>query len=153
MNDDGLLADIYSNWLPGEPNNCNGFESVARFFDHDPLDRPNMTSADLCLLMTALCRWGCTLDAPLTDRAGVLDPDPEHIADLFGVPFGSPPPPSLERLGTQDLLTAYRLNPTPATVWAIPVKAVGFLYLQAAGGEALVHISLSERNDGHEDDF
>jgi hypothetical protein len=27
-------------------------------------------------------------------------------------------------------------------VWGIPVKAVGFLYRQSAGGEALVHISL-----------
>jgi hypothetical protein len=105
-----------------------------------------MTSADRCLLMTGLCLWGCTLDAPLTapltDLAGVLDPDPEHIDDLFGVRFGSPPPPSLERLGTQGLLTAYRLNSAPATVWGIPVKAVGFLYLQSAGGEALAHISL-----------
>jgi hypothetical protein len=84
----------------------------------------------------------CMIDAPLTALAAVLDPDPEHIDDLFGVRFGSPPPPSLERLGTQGLLTAYRLNPAPATVWSIPVKAVGFLYLPSAGGEALTHISL-----------
>jgi len=82
------------------------------------------------------------LDVPLTALAAVLDPDPEHIDDLFGVRFGSPPPPSMERLGTQGVLTAYRLNPAPSIVWGIPVKAVGFLYLPSAGGEALAHISL-----------
>jgi hypothetical protein len=104
------------------------------------LSRP--ASAALCLFFTVLCLWGCMLDAPLTALAGALDPDPEHIDDLFGVRFGSPPPPSMERLGTQGLLTAYRLNPSPSTVWGIPVKAVGFLYLPLAGGEALAHISL-----------
>jgi hypothetical protein len=92
--------------------------------------------------MTRLYRWGGTLGAPLTALAGVLDPDPEHIDELFGVRFGSPPPPSLQRLGTQGVLTAYRLNPTPPLVWGIPVKAVGFLYWQSADAEALAHISL-----------
>jgi hypothetical protein len=101
-----------------------------------------MTSADRGLLMTRLYRWGGTLNAPLTALAGVQDPNPEHIDELFGVRFGGPPPPSLERLGTQGLLTAYRLNPAPPLVWGIPVKAVGFLYRKSAGGEALAHISL-----------
>jgi hypothetical protein len=48
----------------------------------------------------------------------------------------------MERLGTQGVLTAYRLNSAPSIVWGIPVKAVGFLYLPSAGGEALAHISL-----------
>jgi hypothetical protein len=104
------------------------------------LSRP--ACAALCLLIPALCLWGCMLDAPLTALAGVLDPDPEHIDDLFGVRFGSPPPPSMERLGTQGVLTAYRLHPAPSIVWGIPVKAVGFLYRPSAGGEALAHISL-----------
>jgi hypothetical protein len=104
------------------------------------LSRPS--TSNRWLLIPLLCLWGCTLDAPLTALAGVLDPDPAHIDDLFGARFGSPPPPSLERLGTQGWLTAYRLHPAPATVWGIPVKAVGFLYRPSAGGEALAHISL-----------
>jgi hypothetical protein len=104
------------------------------------LSRPS--TSNRWLLIPLLCRWGCALDAPLTALAGVLDPDPEHIDDLFGVRFGSLPPPSMERLGTQGWLTAYRLHPAPVTVWGIPVKAVGFLYRPSAGSEALAQISL-----------
>jgi len=104
------------------------------------LSRPAF--AALCLLITALCLWVRMVEAPLTALAGVLDPDPEHIDELFGVHFGSPPPPSMERLGTQGGLTAYRLHPAPSIVWGISVKAVGFLYLASTGGEALAHISL-----------
>jgi hypothetical protein len=100
VHEDGIRADTSANGLPGEPNTFHGFESAAVWCEHPPGYPPTITSADRGLLMTGLYRRGGTLVAPLTALAGVEDPNPEYIDELFGVRFGSPPPPSLERLGT-----------------------------------------------------
>ncbi len=98
----------------------------------------------MCVGGIALVLVGCAVgQVPPATMPVPLTPDPAAIPELLGVVWGSVPLPDMRKIGTRGGLIAYdRPQKIPAELWGMPVRNVGYAFVQ----NHLVQISVTAKD-------